>query len=209
MKQTFDLSQPPEQPTARRKALKKLLVGSGAAVAASQTLPTKWTKPVVDSVILPAHAQTTVVPTTTAAPVINFRGPVSANAIVTINNEPESLFAILDSIVPKAHAGTSTQSGDMCIAVDGTSFTAAVRFDFTRPTATDPIFLTASGTVGGGPVIMDNPNACEVSDTFLSVNSVSPGGADFTMSGFFTASGMLPTGNGCPSDPGNCIPIFT
>ena len=56
-----------DQPTGRRKTLKKLLVGGGVAAVGS-TLPTKWTKPVVDSIILPAHAQTTVVPEPTAAP---------------------------------------------------------------------------------------------------------------------------------------------
>jgi len=52
----------------RRKTLKTLLVGSGVALAAGKTLPDKWTKPVVDSVILPAHAQTTTPPDTTDTP---------------------------------------------------------------------------------------------------------------------------------------------
>lgn len=41
----------------RRTTLRKLLA-SGAVVATSQTVPDKWSKPVVDSVMLPAHAQT-------------------------------------------------------------------------------------------------------------------------------------------------------
>ncbi len=41
----------------RRELLKALTLGGGA-VAATQ-LPTTWTKPVVDSVTLPVHAQTT------------------------------------------------------------------------------------------------------------------------------------------------------
>ncbi len=46
----------------RRELLKALTLGGGA-VAATQ-LPTSWTKPVVDSVTLPVHAQTTCSPDT-------------------------------------------------------------------------------------------------------------------------------------------------
>jgi len=41
----------------RRKALKKIAVGT--AVAGALAVSSKWTKPVVNSVILPAHAQAT------------------------------------------------------------------------------------------------------------------------------------------------------
>ncbi len=61
----------------RRKLLKSLAVGSGAVVA-GKSLPESWSKPVINSVVLPAHAettdgsgssggdQTTAAPTTTA-----------------------------------------------------------------------------------------------------------------------------------------------
>ena len=41
----------------RRKLLKSIAAGSGAIVA-GKTLPESWSRPVVDSVLLPAHAQT-------------------------------------------------------------------------------------------------------------------------------------------------------
>ena len=47
---------------------RKLLLGLGSGIAGVAQLPEKWTKPVIDSVILPAHAQTsgtTSIPTTT------------------------------------------------------------------------------------------------------------------------------------------------
>ena len=47
---------------------RKFLLGLGGGIAGAAQLPTKWTKPVVDSVMLPAHAQTsatTSMPTTT------------------------------------------------------------------------------------------------------------------------------------------------
>jgi hypothetical protein len=41
----------------RRKLLKSIAAGSGAIVA-GKSLPENWTRPAVDSVMLPAHAQT-------------------------------------------------------------------------------------------------------------------------------------------------------
>lgn len=42
---------------ARRKTLKKLVIGA-SALAGYSMLPEKWTKPIVEQIILPAHAQT-------------------------------------------------------------------------------------------------------------------------------------------------------
>ena len=42
----------------RRKLLKSIAAGSGAVVA-GKSLPENWTAPIVDSVVLPAHAATT------------------------------------------------------------------------------------------------------------------------------------------------------
>ena len=52
----------------RRKALKT--IAAGTAVAGSMALAGKWSKPVVDTIILPAHAQATnaIEPTTTPTP---------------------------------------------------------------------------------------------------------------------------------------------
>lgn len=45
----------------RRKLLRSIAAGSGAvAVATGKAMPESWTKPVIDSVLLPAHAQTSV-----------------------------------------------------------------------------------------------------------------------------------------------------
>ena len=51
----------------RRKVLKGGVVVGGAAVAAALTLPKKWTRPVVEAVVVPAHAQTSP-PAPTPAP---------------------------------------------------------------------------------------------------------------------------------------------
>lgn len=41
----------------RRKAIKKIAVGVGA-LAGYSVLPQKWTQPIIDNIVLPAHAQT-------------------------------------------------------------------------------------------------------------------------------------------------------
>lgn len=47
----------------RRKLLKSLAAGSGVVIA-GKSLPASWSRPVVDSVMLPAHAQTSQTPQT-------------------------------------------------------------------------------------------------------------------------------------------------
>ena len=47
----------------RRRALKVL--GLGGVVVATLALPTKWTRPVVESIVVPAHAAASNKPTTT------------------------------------------------------------------------------------------------------------------------------------------------
>ncbi len=51
-----NLSREPES-TTRRKALKT--IAAGTAVAGTLAFTGKWSKPVVDTIILPAHAQAT------------------------------------------------------------------------------------------------------------------------------------------------------
>ena len=45
----------------RRRALK---IVAGGAVVATIALPSKWMRPVVESIIVPAHAQASAAPTT-------------------------------------------------------------------------------------------------------------------------------------------------
>ena len=66
----------------RRKLLKSIAAGSGAVVA-GKSLPESWSKPFVDSVVLPAHATTTdateTVPSGEWEGVLNFAGAPNAN----------------------------------------------------------------------------------------------------------------------------------
>jgi len=100
--------------TTRRK-LFKALIGTGAAVVAGRTLPEQWTRPVVEAVIVPAHAQATGV---------MFGGTGLSAAPLGLLADPRTRFArlmdtALDIVAPKALAvaPTSTvcavQSGNM------------------------------------------------------------------------------------------------
>ena len=73
----------------RRKLLKTFTAGSGV-VAAGSALPEAWVKPIVNQVVLPAHAQTTDDSdasaggvTTTAAPTTTQVAPTTLMFFVT------------------------------------------------------------------------------------------------------------------------------
>ncbi|MDB4522266.1 hypothetical protein N9100_02525 [Gammaproteobacteria bacterium] len=82
----------------RRKLLKSIAAGSGAIVA-GKSLPESWSRPVVDSVMLPAHAQTSQPELST--------GPFAGGATTQLPAlESDSLFSqINDTLVPQAQAG--------------------------------------------------------------------------------------------------------
>ena len=71
-----------------RRALKSIMLGSGAVVA-DKSLPESWAKPVVDSAVLSTHAQTS----------LNVNGVFATSlfALASVSN-------ILDAFVPTAEA---------------------------------------------------------------------------------------------------------
>ncbi len=66
----------------RRKLLKSIATGSGAVVAV-KSLPESWGKPIVDTVLLPAHAQAT-------------QSSCSAGSITSTSNETEGVVILFD-----------------------------------------------------------------------------------------------------------------
>jgi hypothetical protein len=85
----------------RRKLLKSLTVGGAAAVTA-KSMPEEWTKPLVNGVSLPAHAQTTVPPVSP-----NFHGGfgMAGPGPLTDLSAPEQIFkSLIDSVIPPALA---------------------------------------------------------------------------------------------------------
>lgn len=50
------MTDPTSEKEARRRIIKRLIAGGGIT-ATAHLLPDKWSKPVIESVVLPAHAQ--------------------------------------------------------------------------------------------------------------------------------------------------------
>jgi len=65
----------------RRKLLKSIAAGSGAVIA-GKSMPEGWTRPVVDSVLLPVHAQTSIL-------------AVASVTVQTDTDEPEDEIALV------------------------------------------------------------------------------------------------------------------
>ena len=149
----------------RRKLLKSIAAGGGAIVA-GKSLPENWKKPVVDSVLLPAHAQTSPAPTTTAAPtsctiamvVFDAAGaPVPSGSLIDDLN----LYTFTGTVTPAA-VGAGGQvnlswsapdgsSGQATTTInnDGTWSFAPMQLDFGAPdTDTTYVATTACATTG-------------------------------------------------------------
>jgi hypothetical protein len=81
----------------RRKLLKSIAAGSGAVVA-GKSLPDSWVRPVVDSVLLPAHALTSNQIYSTNNVLIGMNGQTTGGDTL--------LAGLVNSILPPAEAGT-------------------------------------------------------------------------------------------------------
>ena len=75
----------------RRDLLKALTVGGGAITVAS--LPTKWSKPVVEGVLLPAHAETTT-PIETPVPEFSCTAEWSLTATTSVDRFVSAAFLV-------------------------------------------------------------------------------------------------------------------
>ncbi len=155
----------------RRIALKSLLVSGGVATGASM-LPKKWSRPVVDSVILPSHASTTVETT----------GNYYYNDNLLVQNKSGSesrLFAerILDAVVPTAEAAQLPFTTYICIAITDNTYTARViRSVSSSQRLVD--YDDLEGTVGVEMVLPTSDAPCVTgsnSVTTMLVNTVTTG----------------------------------
>jgi hypothetical protein len=76
----------------RRKLIKSVLGVGGAIVTASQ-LPRQWTRPIVESVLLPAHAQMSQ-----TCPLVVFDSTIQISEPLECDNSPVSPYFVLDDI---------------------------------------------------------------------------------------------------------------
>ncbi|MFT5610171.1 MAG: hypothetical protein ACI9LU_000663 [Polaribacter sp.] len=137
-----------EQKNARRKVLKNTLIGGGAVISTS-LVPNKWTKPLIDSVILPSHAQTSDV-------VIVMGGGAGISvteaekSVTKAENNGVGVNDILDMFVGQAHAQVvvdppSLNGGCLALTLEGAVATVSL-------TLNDLSVDVQSGTVIGTSV---------------------------------------------------------
>ena len=98
----------------RRKALK--IIAAGTAAAGAMALTGKWSKPVVDTIILPAHAQatngaapvgtTTPAPTTTSGECSSILGPTCIEIVRDQQTHFVTSVTIIGTVIP-AQAGVA------------------------------------------------------------------------------------------------------
>ena len=122
----------------RRKLLKSIAAGSGAVIA-GKNLPENWARPVVDSVMLPAHAQTSGIRTfflfsSTGFLVFNseLNGTTAEELIARSEQGPLSWF------VKSAEAQGANNA--ICVTTDGSTY--QVKYQDGQDT------YTGSGAVG-------------------------------------------------------------
>lgn len=188
-----------KKPNNRRKALIGI---SGGLIGASQ-LPSTWTKPIVDSVILPVHAETTDdsdnLPPVEVLPT-RFSG--SFNLIPT-TGDSTSIENALSLLVSDAFAGLIPIDGQMCI---DTSSSPAFSAKVAMGDNTTTLYYEGNGTIGGGPALLTQSpcNMYQSVSITIEVTTVSAAGAVYALmpsTGYVPIQGTLPEGTQCPAEP--------
>lgn len=154
----------------RRKVLKTMAAGSGAVIA-GKSMPEQWSKPMVDSVLLPVHAQT-------SALTCSITGTVSGN--YQNPNFDSGADGVLDFPGPTAF-GPLAIPGDYPSQTDyiGTAATITPNISVT-PGVTDSFNLTTtlSSTDAPGADLNQNvaPDPVNGTIAFNSITTVGHGG---------------------------------
>jgi hypothetical protein len=152
--------------SSRRRAIKSL-VGAAAVTGATAARPERWFQPLIETVVLPAHAQ---------ASVLMFGGAGLAVAAVGSLDDgtrvAKWMSRMLDSVVPVAEAGP--EAATICSTLNGNLLT--ITFQGSNNTGMRQGTLNIDGTPGPIPMLS---NACDQSKSF-----------DAYVSGFNSAAGF-------------------
>ena len=143
----------------RRKLLKSVVAGGGA-VTVAKMLPDQWARPVVDSVMLPSHAQTSMA----AIGAFLSSGPITMLSVPTQQLADQGFSEeLLEFFTPAAHAGfeepnsfafSANETGDsfLCATSNVSSEITAVQLNGTDPESFNGSASTClfGGEVQGG-----------------------------------------------------------
>ncbi len=148
-----------ERQASRRKLLKSILAGGGVA-AAGRALPEQWTKPVVDSVLLPAHAQTT------CGGITSYAGGVILNVVNgVVGADNGDLEKLLDMVVPRAVAQglPTTATAQLCIECNGDgTINVRVLFSVDDTITTLTPYFTGNNIPIGQQRTLSQQNSCPI-----------------------------------------------
>ena len=218
---------------ARRKILKSVAVGGGA-LAAGKSLPGEWTKPVLSSVMIPAHAQTSEI-------VLGVFNATGVGITMRHNSQKSGIqYALLDALISPATAQAVTNPapkshvvGGICGTGEGEPAPADISIRVNEDETVDVAISTEELLDGEGPgtpclgvtTIIDNSQIQDVTvqfddDEFLALTNMvatpdqitgdwatefTDGGDEFICNGSFTA----PAGGTFPEagDCGTDLPV--
>lgn len=125
---------------ARRRLLKVLASGSGAVVG-MKTLPAHWTQPVLDTVALPAHAQTSPEGLSLTCSIDNIQSdngfPATPTLVVTVsgavvgNGDPSGIQIDIEGVLTESGtpAPETVENENVLTAADGTYGPVDLTFD--------------------------------------------------------------------------------
>ncbi len=202
--------------THKENSRRKVLIGLGSGLAGVSQLPKAWTKPVVDSVLLPAHATTSDEDgSLPGGNVTEFSGNPVFSPASADKSGPATDF--LSLIVPEAYAGVPPSQGpgipqdvSMCIDISGApTFTAKLEATFFGQSTE---YYEVTGSIGGAAVNLIFQGCVEQlpsSTITIEVPSTSDEGAVYEMistlqfsdAGVSVAMGTLLPGQTCPTPP--------
>ncbi len=163
-------------PEQRREALRKILAGGGIVIG-SESLPTNWSRPVVDSIFVPAHALTSLV------------DPCALNVTVTSTG----VNVVVSGLISPPTGGVQVQilvellSGAVVVDSEATTATSNASGQYTSST----ISLTGSGTSVRATTNIDGVDqaVCQqpLATTTTSTTSTTPTTFTSTTTSFFGA----------------------
>jgi len=168
----------------RRGVLKLILAGGAAGTVAA--LPNTWTRPVVEAVVLPAHAQLS----TLAA---SYQTTGTANIVPTT-----APVGLVDFVVPSAVAGVRT-SEDYIICITVAAGVAHVHVNLGAPHCCS---LIGEGPIGGGSFALA---PCGSISSAQCAVTISPDLATAHYSLLYNDGVLWSDEDDAPVQPGACI----
>ncbi|MCK5359529.1 MAG: hypothetical protein KAJ95_02825, partial [Gammaproteobacteria bacterium] len=180
----------------RRKLLKSIAAGSGAIVA-GKSLPESWSRPVVDSVLLPAHAQT--------SPAVYAANLASLAMLESEIKQAGNDRGLINALIPDANAQYEDPVNYLCITVLGGVFYGRFAREYS-PEHIDE-YSNSGGTLGN-TLELSLFSGCGngILPPMLTVSNPTPTGVDFTLDyGTGPINGTLPLGDCSIVPEGVCL----